>query len=101
MLFCYLNVVKDKASIVVRAVSELSTVFFKAMGIIVRFAPVGVFGAVAFTVGKYGLDSLGHLGALVGLYFVTCILFIIVVLGGILRLCGINLFQFLRYMREN
>lgn len=97
---CSLNLVKDKASIVVRAVSELSTVFFKAMGIIVRFAPVGVFGAVAFTVGKYGLDSLGHLGALVGLYFVTCILFIIVVLGGILRLCGINLFQFLRYMRE-
>ena len=43
---------------------------------------------------------MGHLGALVGLYFVTCILFIIVVLGGILRLCGINLFQFLRYMRE-
>lgn len=97
---CSLNLVKDKASIVVKAVSELSTVFFRAMGIIVRFAPVGVFGAVAFTVGKYGLDSLGHLGALVGLYFVTCILFVIVVLGGILRLCGINLFQFLRYLRE-
>lgn len=60
---CSLNLVKDKASIVVKAVSELSTVFFKAMGIIVRLAPVGVFGAVAFTVGKYGLDSLGHLGA--------------------------------------
>lgn len=97
---CSLNLVKDKASIVVKAVSELSTVFFKAMGIIVRFAPVGVFGAVAFTVGKYGLDSLGHLGALVGLYFVICILFVLVILGGILRLCGINLFQFLSYLRE-
>lgn len=97
---CSLNLVKDKTPIIVEAVSQLSTVFFRAMGIIVRFAPVGVFGAVAFTVGKYGLGSLEHLGALVGLYFITCIVFVTVILGGILRFCGINLFQFLAYLRE-
>ena len=97
---CSLNMVKDKAPIVVKAVSQLSIVFFRAMGIIVRFAPVGVFGAVAFTVGKYGLTSLGYLGSLVGLYFITCILFVAVILGGILKLCGINIIQFLVYLRE-
>lgn len=97
---CSLNLVKDKTPIIVDAVSQLSTVFFRAMGIIVRFAPVGVFGAVAFTVGKYGLSSLEHLGALIALYFITCIVFVTVILGGILKFCGINLFQFLSYLRE-
>lgn len=97
---CSLNLVKDRAPIIVNAVSQLSIVFFRAMGIIVRFAPIGVFGAVAFTVGKYGLGSLEYLGALVALYFLTCIVFIVVILGGILKFCGINLFQFLAYLRE-
>lgn len=97
---CALNLVKESAPIVVRFTNELSTVLFKAMGIIVKLAPIGVFGAVAFTIGKYGVASLQQLGALVLMFYVTCIIFIVVVLGVIMKLCGLSLWQFLRYFRE-
>lgn len=81
-------------------VDNLSHVFFKIIGFIVRLAPLGVLGAVAFTVGKYGVGTLGQLGILVALFYVTCFIFVAVVLGFILRLAGFNIFKLLHYLRE-
>ena len=67
---------------------------------IVKLAPLGVLGAVAFTVGKYGVASLEQLGMLVALYYVAAALFVVIVLGGVMRLVGFSLFKFLRYLRE-
>lgn len=95
-----LNLVKESAGMVVSFINQLGIVLFKVMGIIVKLAPFGVFGAVAFTIGKYGIASLQQLGVLVLMFYGTCIIFIVVILGMIMRFCGLNLFQFLNYLRE-
>ena len=74
--------------------------FFKIIGLIIKLAPLGVLGAIAFTVGKYGVGSLKQLGMLVLIFYVTCAVFVVVVLGFVLRLAGFNIFKFLRYLRE-
>lgn len=81
-------------------IDTLSHVLFKTMGIIIRFAPLGVLGAIAFTVGKYGVGSLKQLGMLVVLFYAAVIIFVVVVLGTIMRLAGFSLFKLLRYLRE-
>ncbi|MFC5697776.1 C4-dicarboxylate transporter DctA [Pseudomonas sp. GCM10022186] len=95
-----LNLVGEQASGVSKLIGEVSHVIFRIMGMIVRLAPLGVFGAVAFTTSRYGIESLSHLGALVAVFYLTCALFVLVVLGGVLRLCGVPLLPFLRYFRE-
>src|SRR5829696_887676 len=80
---------------------ELATdVLFKVIGFIVRLAPLGVLGAVAFTVGKYGVGSLKQLGYLVALFYAGVAIFVVVVLGAIMRLAGFSIFKFLAYLRE-
>jgi aerobic C4-dicarboxylate transport protein len=74
--------------------------FFKIIGLIIKLAPLGVLGAIAFTVGKYGVGSLKQLGLLVLIFYVTCAVFVIGVLGFVLRLVGFNIIKFLRYLRE-
>ncbi|MCJ2079669.1 dicarboxylate/amino acid:cation symporter [Methylobacterium sp. J-090] len=81
-------------------IDAVSGVLFKAMGLIVRFAPLGVLGAVAYTVGKYGVGSLTQLLSLVGLFYVAVAFFVIVILGSVLRIAGVNIFKFLAYLRE-
>ncbi|WP_019903760.1 dicarboxylate/amino acid:cation symporter [Methylobacterium sp. 77] len=81
-------------------IEALSTVLFKAMGLIVRLAPLGVLGAVAYTVGRYGIGSLQQLVSLVALFYVAVFFFVVVVLGGVMALVGINIFKFLAYLRE-
>src|SRR5256885_6934586 len=81
-------------------IEQASHVFFKMMFFIVKLAPLGVLGAIAFTVGKYGIGSLKQLGYLVALFYVTVGIFIVVVLGTILRLVGFNIFKFLRYLKD-
>src|SRR5881409_3608808 len=70
------------------------------MFFVVKLAPLGVLGAIAFTVGKYGVASLQQLGFLVALFYLTVIIFVVVVLGTILRLAGFNIFKLIRYLRE-
>ncbi|SFK34786.1 dicarboxylate/amino acid:cation symporter [Methylorubrum salsuginis] len=86
-----------------RAVSDmidaLSTVLFKAMGLIVRVAPLGVMGAVAYTVARYGIGSLTQLLSLVALFYAAVALFVFGVLGAVMRLSGLSLWKFLRYLR--
>lgn len=85
---------------VAEVLERVGQVFFGIIHIVVRLAPVGAFGAMAFTIGEYGLDSLVQLGALVATFYVTSILFVVVVLGLIARLTGFSIFRFLRYIRE-
>jgi aerobic C4-dicarboxylate transport protein len=85
---------------VAHGLDSAAKVFFSIIHIIVRFAPVGAFGAMAFTVGKYGLGSLTHLMTLILTVYVTSALFIAVVLGLIARWIGFSLWRFLLYLRE-
>ncbi len=85
---------------VTHVIEETVEVLFKVIGFIVKLAPLGVLGAVAFTVGKYGVGSLGRLGILVALYYVAAALFVLIVLGAVMRLAGFNIFKFLNYLRE-
>lgn len=87
-------------NIIFQWIEKISTVFFDIVGIIMKFAPIGAFGAMAFTIGKYGISSLLSLGALMGTFYLTCLLFIFVVLGIIARLNGFNIFKFVRYIKE-
>ncbi|MFN3738169.1 dicarboxylate/amino acid:cation symporter [Hydrogenophaga sp.] len=81
-------------------IEKSSHVLFDIVGIIMKVAPIGAFGAMAFTIGKYGVDSLFSLGKLMGTFYLTCLLFVFVVLGGIARLHGFSIFKFLRYIKE-
>ncbi|HJT44008.1 MAG TPA: dicarboxylate/amino acid:cation symporter [Rhizomicrobium sp.] len=79
---------------------KIVKVFFAIIHMLVRLAPIGAFGAMAFTIGRYGLTSLLPLGALVACFYMTCLLFVAIVLGGIARLVGFSLWRFLSYIRE-
>ncbi len=78
----------------------LSRVVFGVVAILMRFAPIGAFGAMAFTIGKYGLASLGPLVKLMATLYITSILFVILVLGGIARVAGFGILRFLWFLRE-
>ncbi|BAV75807.1 C4-dicarboxylate transporter DctA [Pseudomonas chlororaphis subsp. aurantiaca] len=81
-------------------IDDISKVLFKAMGLIVRLAPLGVLGAVAYTVGKYGVGSMKQLISLVVLFYASILIFVFVILGAVLRYAGINVFKFIAYLRE-
>ena len=95
-----LNLVGEAASGISRLINELSHVIFRIMGMIVRLAPIGVFGAIAFTTSTYGLDSLQHLGSLVGLFYLTCMAFVAIILGAVMRFSGLRMLPLLKYLRE-
>jgi aerobic C4-dicarboxylate transport protein len=78
----------------------LTHAVFGVVNILMRFAPIGAFGAMAFTVGKYGIASLGPLAGLIGTFYVTSILFVAVVMGLIARAAGFGIFKFLFYIKE-
>jgi len=95
-----LALVGDVGAPVAALIERVSTVLFKMMSLIVRLAPLGVLGAVAYTVGRYGAGSLKQLISLVALYYASVAFFVLVVLGAIMRLAGLNIFKFLGYLRE-
>ena len=97
---CALTLLGDKGKPVATVVDALSLVLFKIMGILIKLAPLGVLGAIAFTVGKYGIGSLKQLGMLVGLFYGAVAIFVFVVLGLVMRLSGFSLVKLLRYLRE-
>ncbi|MBC3920919.1 dicarboxylate/amino acid:cation symporter [Undibacterium sp. CY18W] len=81
-------------------VEKLSHVLFVIVGYIMKAAPIGAFGAMAFTIGKYGVGSLVQLGYLMGTFYATCLIFIFVVLGTIARLHGFSIWKFIKYIKE-
>jgi aerobic C4-dicarboxylate transport protein len=96
-----LALVGEPAQQVTSLVEAVSKVLFKVMGLIVRVAPLGVLGAVAYTVGRYGVGSLKQLVSLVFIFYACVILFVLIVLGGVLRaVAGLNILKFLNYFRE-
>src|SRR6516165_3759938 len=95
-----LALVGEKGKQVTSMIEAVSTVLFRAMGLIVRVAPLGVLGAVAYTVGRYGVGSLKQLASLVVLFYVAITVFVLVVLGTVMRLAGLSILRFLAYLRE-
>lgn len=95
-----MNHVGEKGKPVRDFFEGLSQILFKIVHLFMLFAPLGAFGAMAFTIGKYGVDSFGPLVSLMGTFYLTCIIFIIFVLGPIARYCGFSIFRFIKYIRE-
>src|ERR1700742_1362356 len=82
------------------AIDKASRVFFGIIRIIVKVAPIGAFGAMAFTVGAFGLGSLLNLAALIATFYLTSILFVVIVLGAIARFTGFSIFRFIAYIKD-
>ena len=82
-----------------RFINEISRAFFSMMNGIMKLAPIGAGGAMAFTIGKYGVAALGPLMSLMAVFYLTCLIFIIVVLGAICAVTGFNIFRFLNYIK--
>ncbi|WP_426396693.1 dicarboxylate/amino acid:cation symporter [Ralstonia sp. R-29] len=95
-----LSAMGERAQIVTDFIDQISHVFFRIVHVITRVAPLGAFGAMAFTIGKYGVISLVPLLKLVGTFYLTAIIFVVVVLGIIARLVGFNIFRFVAYIKE-
>jgi len=81
-------------------IEKMSHVLFDIVGIIMKVAPIGAFGAMAFTIGKYGVGSLFSLGKLMGAFYLTCLIFVFIVLGTISRLHGFSIWKFVKYIKE-
>ncbi|MBU5615051.1 dicarboxylate/amino acid:cation symporter [Geomonas azotofigens] len=90
----------EKGKPVYKFIDDVSHALFGVVNLIMKFAPIGAFGAMAFTIGKFGLGSLAKLGMLMGSFYLTCLLFIFVVLGTIGKICGFNIFKFIAYIKE-
>jgi len=95
-----LSSVGPRCKPVVDLFEALTHAVFGVVSILMRFAPIGAFGAMAFTVGKYGLGSLGPLIKLIATFYVTCILFVLIVMGTIARAAGFSIVKFLTYIKE-
>jgi aerobic C4-dicarboxylate transport protein len=89
-----------RGTLVFDVIEKTSHVLFAIVGFIMRVAPLGAFGAMAFTIGKYGIDSLLQLGKLMGTFYATCLFFIFVVLGLIARAHGFSIWKFIKYIKE-
>ncbi len=89
-----------RAQIVTQLLEQVATAVFGVVGIVMRLAPLGAFGAMAFTIGKYGLGTLGSLAKLMATFYTTSLLFVLVVLGLVLRLLGLSIFGLIRYLKE-
>ena len=101
ILFGYSIVHLGKAGQAVhRFIEECSQIFFAMMNAIMKLAPIGAGGAMAFTIGKYGIASLKPMLALMGTFYLTCAIFILVVLGTIAKLTGFNILRFIAYLKE-
>jgi len=89
-----------KGQLMFNVLDSFSQVMFGIINMIMRLAPIGAFGAMAFTIGKYGVGSLIQLGQLILCFYITCIVFIVLVLGAIARAVGFNIFRFISYIKE-
>lgn len=89
-----------RGTLVFDFIEKTSHVLFTIVGFIMKLAPIGAFGAMAFTIGKYGVGTLFSLGKLMGAFYLTCLIFIFVVLGLIARLHGFSIWKFIKYIKE-
>ncbi|MEN8992678.1 MULTISPECIES: dicarboxylate/amino acid:cation symporter [unclassified Acinetobacter] len=90
----------DAGKPVLKFIDQIAHVFFNIVNMIMKLAPIGAFGAMAYTIGKYGIGSLAQLGQLIICFYITCLLFIFLVLGSIARICGFSILKMIRMIRE-
>ncbi|MCD9028785.1 dicarboxylate/amino acid:cation symporter [Luteimonas sp. BDR2-5] len=94
-----LAMVGERGRPVLTLLEALTTPVFKLVHLLMKAAPVGAFGAIAFTIGRYGLESLVNLAWLVGTFYVSALLFVLVILGTVSRLCGFSILKLMRYLK--
>lgn len=95
-----LHHIGEKGQVIFGVIDSFSKVIFGIINMIMRLAPIGAFGAMAFTIGKYGVGSLVQLGQLIACFYITCLFFIFVVLGSIAKASGFSILRFISYIRE-
>ena len=101
ILFAFsLHWLGERGKPLLHIIDQTAHVFFGIVGIVMKVAPIGAFGAMAFTIGKYGIATLLSLASLMAGFYVTCLIFIFVVLGLVCRFCGFSIFKFIRYIKE-
>jgi len=94
-----LSLVGKPAEPVTDMLERISLVVFRLVAILMRAAPIGAFGAIAFTIGKYGIGTLANLGALLATFYLTSLIFVLVVLGAVARVNGFSIFALIRYLK--
>jgi aerobic C4-dicarboxylate transport protein len=101
VLFAFaLHALGEHGEPVVRLIDQVAHAFFKIVGFVMKVAPIGAFGAMAFTIGRYGVGSLLSLAQLMACFYITCLIFILGVLGIVARICGFSILSFIRYIKE-
>jgi aerobic C4-dicarboxylate transport protein len=95
-----LSLMGERGKPVTKFIDDIAHVIFGMVNIVMKAAPIGAFGAMAFTIGKYGIASLKPLAALMGSFYLTCFLFVFVVLGAIAKLTGFSITRFISYIKE-
>ena len=95
-----LHHIGEKGQVIFGVIDSFSKVIFGIINMIMRLAPIGAFGAMAFTIGKYGVGSLVQLGQLIVCFYLTCLFFIFIVLGSIAKASGFSILRFISYIRE-
>ncbi len=91
---------REKGTALLRAIDRIAEAFFGVMRIVVKVAPLGAFGAMGYTIGSYGFESLNRLLALMLCFYATAVMFVVVVLGTIAWKCGFSIFAFLRFIKD-
>ena len=101
VLFAFgLQMLGERGKVLLGVIDQASHALFAVVSIIMKAAPIGAFGAMAFTIGKYGVVTLVSLAHLMAAFYLTCVIFIVLVLGGVAWLTGFNIFKFIRYIKE-
>jgi aerobic C4-dicarboxylate transport protein len=101
ILFAFaLSMLGERGKPLLGLIDTISHALFNVVGIIMKVAPLGAFGAMAFTIGKYGIGTLASLGKLMAAFYASCLVFIFVVLGGIAWLTGFSIWKFIKYIKE-
>ncbi|MGU5655099.1 dicarboxylate/amino acid:cation symporter [Aeromonas allosaccharophila] len=95
-----LHHIGEKGQVIFGVIDSFSKVIFGIINMIMRLAPIGAFGAMVFTIGKYGVGSLVQLGQLIACFYLTCLFFIFIVLGSIAKASGFSILRFISYIRE-
>jgi aerobic C4-dicarboxylate transport protein len=95
-----LSLLGERGRPVTKFIDDISHVIFGVVGIVMKAAPIGAFGAMAFTIGKFGIKSLIPLATLMGSFYLTCFLFVVLVLGSIAWYTGFSIFRFIAYIKE-
>lgn len=101
ILFGYaMHAFGERGKPVFELIEKLSHVLFGIVGVIMKVAPIGAFGAMAYTIGKHGVGSLVQLANLMGAFYLTCVIFVVVVLGSIAKMHGFSIFKLIKYIKE-